>query len=79
MPKRFNKGSRTGDDQAVAPKTTKTGFKNLEGICNKVQSQKPSNKLLAHGTPSGASVPVKVKNKIWANNYVDLLSLLPSH
>lgn len=27
----------------------------------------------------GALVPVKVKNKIWANDYVDLRSLLPNH
>lgn len=52
----------------------------FEGTCNEVQSQKPSNYLsILDGIPLGALVPTKVKNKIWANDYVDLRSLLPNH
>lgn len=73
------------EEKTVDPPNQGTSVENLEasvieGTCNEVQSQKPSYYLsISDGIPVGALVPVKVKNKIWANDYVDLRSLLPKH
>lgn len=43
------------------------------GTCNEVQSQKPFNCVsISDGIGGGALVSIKVKNKIWANDYVNL-------
>ena len=38
----------------------------------------PAPLTVQHGIPRGASIPLRIQNKIWNDQYIDLKCLLPN-